>query len=71
MRTYDAYATVKSKINHLRKVNTVVKPPLETDPTKTYNGKGANEIIIGDFWTADVIKYEKFLRDVINTHKES
>jgi dynein heavy chain 1, cytosolic len=76
LRQYEAYDSVKTKITHLKKINMIIQD-MRTDAIKErhWRGilsklgirKGINEMILGDFWNADLNKHEKFLRDIINT----
>ena len=75
MRTYDAYEIVKNKIGHLKKVNTIISD-LRTEAIKDRHWriilnkigihKGINEMILDDFWKANLLKNEKALQEVIN-----
>ena len=74
MRTYDAYEIVKNKIQHLKKVNTIISD-LRTEAIKDRHWrqilqkvgihKGVNEMILDDFWRANLLKNEKQLNEII------
>jgi dynein heavy chain 1 len=75
-RTYEAFEIIKNKINNLRKINMLITD-LRTEAikerhwrqilTKISIRKNINDLILFDFWNADLTKHEKYLRDIINT----
>ncbi len=74
LRQYEAYDIIKSKLNNLKKINNIISD-LRTDAIKDRHWKhilsilnirkNINEMILGDFWNAQLQKNERNLNEII------
>lgn len=74
LRQYEAYEIIKGKLNILKKINNIISD-LRTDAIKDRHWKNilsilsirknVNEMILGDFWNAELQKNEKKLSEII------